>query len=82
MEIIIILWIFLSKSHFLNYDASIKIYTTIIGFIVAMTIPIFFIIKKILLNSFKIRILNLNNMGQLSYISFLLNVCLFLFNTT
>ena len=72
MEIIIILWIFLSKSHFLNYDASIKIYTTVIGFIVAMTIPIFFIIKNILLNSFKIRILNLNNMGQLSYISFLL----------
>ena len=47
MELIIILWIFLSKSFFLNFDASIKIYTTIIGFGVALLIPISFIRKNL-----------------------------------
>ena len=70
MELIIILWIFLSKSFFLNYDASIKIYTTIIGFGVALLIPISFIYKRIKINKYKFNFAKLNSIRRISYLSF------------
>ena len=70
MELIIILWIFLSKSFFINYDASIKIYTTIIGFGVALLIPISFIYKSIKINKYKFNFSKLNTTRRISYLSF------------
>ena len=70
MELIIILWIFLSKSFFLNFDASIKIYTTIIGFGVALLIPISFIRKNLTISNLKLKIANFNTVRKISYLSF------------
>jgi len=70
MELIIILWIFLSKSFFLNFDASIKIYTTVIGFGVALLIPIAFIHKNLTISNLKLKIANLNTVRKISYLSF------------
>ncbi len=70
MEFIIVLWIFLSKSIFLNYDPSIKIVQTLIGFGVALLIPTSFVYKNLILNNFKVTIPKLNNVRKISYISF------------
>ena len=70
MELIIIFWIFLSKSFFFNYDASVKIYTTFIGFGVALLIPISFIYKNLKLANYKLKIFKLNTARKLSYLSF------------
>ena len=70
MELIIILWIFLSKSFFLNFDASIKIYTTVIGFGVALLIPIAFIYKNLTISNLKLKIANLNKVRKISYLFF------------
>ena len=68
----------MSKSFFFNYDASVKIYTTFIGFGIALLIPISFIYKNLKLANYKLKIFKLNTARKLSYLSFLFS--LFFFN--
>ena len=70
MEIILILWIFLSKSAFINYDVSLKIITSIIGIFVALSIPIKFVINIIRTNNYKFDISFYKNKGKLFYVFF------------
>ena len=70
MEFIIILWIFLSKSLFLNYDPSIKIITTVIGFGVALLIPISFLYKQLFLTNLKIEFTKFITLKKFSYLFF------------
>ena len=60
----------MSKSLFLNYDPSIKIITTVIGFGVALLIPISFLYKQLFLTKFKIKVPKYITLKKISYLFF------------